>query len=80
MEIEEIDAKTVCNVEEMTIDFGRKRATDCKHNTCVKLPGPKSTKKEEGIEYRRMVWKRIYRDFKDQFSDERGVQESSVSR
>ena len=72
IEIAAIEAKQVFNEEEMTIDYSKKRATDCKHNTCVKLPGPKSNKKEEGIEYRRMVWKRIYRDFKYQFSDEKG--------
>ena len=54
----------------MTIDYGRKRAIDCKHNTCVKLPGPKSTKVEEGIEYRRLSWKKIYRDFRNEFTDE----------
>ena len=63
----------------MNIDYGRKRATDCKHNTCVKLPAPKSNKVEEGIEYRRMSWKRIYRDFRDQFTDEKGVQESNLT-
>ena len=52
IEMAAIDAKTVFNEEEMTIDYGRKRATDCKHSICVKLPGPKSNKIEEGIEYR----------------------------
>ena len=50
MEIAEIESKTVFNEEEMTLYYGRNRATDCKHNTCVKLPGPKSTKIEERIE------------------------------
>ena len=31
--IAELECKTVFNEEEMTIDYGRKRATDCKHNT-----------------------------------------------
>ena len=79
IDIAAIEAKQVFNEEEMTIDYSKKRATDCKHNTCVKLPGPRPTKKEEGIEYRRMVWKRIYRDFKDQFSGEKGVQESNLT-
>ena len=79
IEIAAIEAKQVFNEEEMTVDYSKKRATDCKHNTCVKLPGAESAKKEEGIEYRRMVWKRIYRDFKDQFSDEKGIQESNLT-
>ena len=79
MEIVEIEAKTVFNEEENTIDYGKKRATDCKHNTCVKLPGPKSTKVEEGIEFRRMSWKKIYRDFRGEFTDEKGVQESNLT-
>ena len=44
-------AKTVFNEEEMTIDYGRKRATYCKHNISVKLPDPKSNEIEEGIEW-----------------------------
>ena len=59
MEISEKERKTVFSEEDMTIDYGRKRATDCKHNTCVKLPGPKSTKVQEGIKYRRLSWKKI---------------------
>ena len=74
-----IEAKTVFNEEEMTVDYTRKRATDCKHNTCIKLPGPKSTKVEEGIEYRRMAWKRIYREFREQLTDEKGVQENNLT-
>ena len=35
IEMAAIDAKTVFNEEEMTIDYGRKRATDCKHNICA---------------------------------------------
>ena len=37
IEIAGIEANTVFNEEDMTLDYGRKRATDCKHNTCVKL-------------------------------------------
>ena len=40
IEVAEIAAKTVFNEDENTIDYTRKRATDCKHNTCVRLPGP----------------------------------------
>ena len=79
MEIAAIEARQVFNEDEMLIDYTRKRATDCKHNTHVKLPGPKSTKVEEGIEYRRMVWRRIFRDFKDQYADEKGIQESNLT-
>ena len=32
MEIAEIEEKTVFSEEDMMIDYGRKRATDCKHN------------------------------------------------
>ena len=61
----------------MALDYGRKRATDCKHNTCIKLPRPKSAKIEQDIELRRLTWKKIYRDFCDQFTDEDGVQQRS---
>ena len=79
IELAEITAKTVFNEDEMTIDYSRKRATDCKHNTCVKLPGPKNIKVEEGIELRRLTWRKIFRDYMKEFTDERGVQESNLT-
>ena len=78
-ELAEIDGKTVFNEDEMTIDYGRKKATDCKHNTCVKLPKPKSAKVEQEIDYRRMAWKKLYQDFRDQFTDEKGIQENNLT-
>ena len=33
VEVAEIESKTVFNEDEETLDYGRKRATDCKHNT-----------------------------------------------
>ena len=63
----------------MTLDYGKKRATDCKHNTCIKLPRPKSAKIEQDIELRRLTWKKIYSDFLNQFTDEDGVQESNLT-
>jgi hypothetical protein len=70
MELAELEAKTVFNEDEMSLDYGRKRATDCKHNTCIKLPRPKSAKVERDIEYRRLSWKKIYSDFGNMFTDE----------
>ena len=68
------------NEDEVRLDYGKKRATDCKHNTCVKLPGPKSAKVEEGIEFRRMTWKKIFWDFLNEMTDEEGVQESNLTK
>ena len=56
-EIAEVESKTVFNEEEGdhgTINYGRKRATYCKHNTNIKLTGPRDTKTEEELEYRRV--------------------------
>ena len=78
-ELVEIDMKTVFNEDEMTIDYGRKRATDCKHNTCVRLPKPRSAKVEQDIELRRQTWRKIYKDFRNQFTDEEGIQESNLT-
>ena len=74
-----MEGKTVFNQEDMTLDYGRKRATDCKHNTFVKLPKPKNVKLEQEIEYRRMSWKRIFQEFRNQYTDEEGVQESNLT-
>ena len=49
-EIVMIESKTVFNQYEGadgTLDYSRKRATDCKHNTNIKLPGPRSAKVEQ---------------------------------
>ena len=75
----ELNAKTVFNEDEMSLDYGRKRATDCKHNTYVKLPRPRSAKVERDIEFRRLTWRKLYRDFVNQFADEDGVQESNLT-
>ena len=79
-EIAELETRTVFNEDEVRLDYGKKRATDCKHNTCVKLPGPKSAKLEEGIEYRRMTWKKIFWDFLNEMTDEEGLQESNLTK
>ena len=46
----EVEGQTVFNADEMTLDYGRMRAKDCKHNTCVKMPRPKSGRVEQEIE------------------------------
>ena len=75
----ELNAKTVFNEDDGSLDYGRKRATDCKHNTYVKLPKPKSVRVERDIEFRRLTWRKLYRDFRDSYSDEDGVQESNLT-
>ena len=75
----EMLAKTVFDEDGMSLDYGRKRATDCKHNTYVKLPRPKSARVERDIEYRRLTWRKVYRDFRNQFADEDGIQESNLT-
>ena len=49
-ELAVIEGQTVFNQDDNTIDYGRKRATNCKHNTFVKLPRPKKAKLEQEIE------------------------------
>ena len=79
VKLAELEMRTVFNEEEMTLNYGKKRATDCKHNTCVRLPKPKTVKIEQDIELRRQTWRKIYQSFRDQFTDEDGVQESNLT-
>ena len=44
------------------------------------MPGPKNAKLEEGIELRRMTWKKIFWDFLGEMTDEEGVQESNLTK
>ena len=34
---------------------------------------------EQEIDYRRMAWKKLYQDFRDQFTDEKGIQENNLT-
>ena len=43
------------------------------------MPRPKSAKTERDIEYRRLSWKKIYSDFRNSFTDEKGVQENNLT-
>ena len=43
------------------------------------MPRPKSAKIEQDIELRRLTWRKIYKNFRDQFTDEDGVQESNLT-
>ena len=43
------------------------------------LSKSRSAKVERDIEFRRLTWKKIFRDFWNQFADEDGVQESNLT-
>ena len=65
--------------DELELDCGKKRATSCKHNTNIILPGPLTPTQEQEIECRRVEWNRIYDDFLKEFADEKDVQESNLT-
>ena len=79
-EEEQIKNNLVFNQEEMEIDYRNRRATSCKHNNNVKLPGPLTPAMEQEIECRRVEWNKIFDDFMAEFSDEKGVQESNLTQ
>ena len=61
------------------MDYRKKRATSCKHNTNVTLPGPMTPAQEQEVECRRVEWTRVFDGFMEEFTDERGVQESNLT-
>ena len=63
----------------MELDYRRQRATSCKHNTNVILPGPLTPAQEQELECRRVEWSRIFDTFVEEFTDEKGVQESNLT-
>ena len=79
---EEIAIKNllVFDEDDMELDYRKKRATSCKHNTNVLLPGPLTAAEEQEIEARRVVWGKIFDDFLAEFTDEAGVQESNLTK
>ena len=64
----------------MSIDNRKKRATACKHNANVVLPGPLTPAQEQEIECRRVEWGRIFDNFLKEFTDEDGVQENNPTK
>ena len=70
----------VFDQDAMELDYRKKRATSCKHNTNVKLPGPLTPAQEQEIECRRVEWLKVFDDFRNEFTDEKGVQESNLTK
>ena len=70
----------VFDEDDMDIDYRKRRATSCKHNTNVILPGPMTAAEEQEIEARRVIWSKIFDDFLEEFTDEAGVQESNLTK
>ena len=56
-------ARTIYIEEERTFDYSKKRATDMKQNTEVKLPGALGLEAEAGLEVLRQEWRASYREF-----------------
>ena len=79
---EEIAIKNllVFDEDDMEVDYRKKRATSCKHNNNVILPGPMSPAEEQEIEARRVIWGKVFDDFLAEFTDEAGVQESNLTQ
>ena len=56
---------------DMEIEYSRKRATSCKHNNNVILPGHLPPAQEQEIECKWVEWSEIFHDFMAEFT---GVQ------
>ena len=78
-EEEAIKNLLVFDQDTMEVDYRKRRATACKNNTAVILPGPLTASQEQEIECRRVEWIRIFDEFMEQFTDENGVQESNLT-
>ena len=70
----------VFDQETMEVDYRKRRATACKHNTNVILPGPMTPAQEQELECRRVEWTKVFDEFMSEFTDEKGVQESNLTR
>ena len=80
VEMEAVKTTMVVDEDEMQVDFGKQRATNCKHNTYCHLPGSLTAKQEQELEVRRMEWSRIFDDYMAKFTDKEGVQESNLTQ
>ena len=79
-EEEAIKSNLVFDQDEMTIDYRKRRATSCKHNNNVVLPGPLSPAQEQELKCRRVEWGKLFDDFMADFTDEKGVQENNLTK
>ena len=78
-EDEAIKSLLVFDQDSLELDYRKRRATACKNNTAVILPGPLTAAQEQEIECRRVEWIKVFDDFMEQFTDEEGVQESNLT-
>ena len=78
-EEEVIKSHLVFDQDEMTKFYRKRKATACKHNNNVVLPGPLSPAQEQEIECRRVEWGKLFDDFMADFTDEKGVQENNLT-
>ena len=79
MNILDARSRQIFSDDEMMIDFGNLRATDCKENKRVKFPKPLTAKEEAEIETRRIVYGNIFDEFVGEMCDEKGVQEANIT-
>jgi hypothetical protein len=70
----------VFDQDNMELDYRKKRATSCKHNTNVILPRPLTPAQEQEIECRRVEWLKVFNEFMEEFCDQDGVQESNLTK
>ena len=76
---EEAEARRIYDPVRKQFDYGKKKATDNKHNTRVHLPKPLDPHQEAHLEVRITEWKKAFKEYKEKNSDEKGNQPSNLS-
>ena len=79
--IEEIEAmsRQYFDPETKTYDYRKKWATDLAENSRVTLPKALENHEEAGIEMRRSAHSKVINQFRDNFCDKKGKQETNLS-
>ena len=80
-EMEEARSRMTYNYESKTIDFGRKRPTDCRNSRDINLPVSRSIVEEAEQMIRKEKWTEIIDKYRMKNCDEKGNQkESNLSK
>ena len=76
----EAEARSIFNCKEEIFDFTKQRATDCKQNAKVVLPGAMGVEDEAKLEVLRAEWNNCYDKFVKEHCNAKGDQESNLSK
>ena len=79
LETLEAEARQIYDPKSKTVDYRKYRATDAPMNATLKLPPGQSLEYEAGLEVRYQKWMNTAEQFRKEFCDDKGRQQSNLT-